>query len=218
MYIISIDETKKAVPSKLKQETVKPKVEEIHAARQNKPHKPVNSPDRKQQLSGNDKVPDRKPIGKESQKPADKPPVQSAPKDSKKSKKKSQIKETSAGLPKVSPSVPKLEKATPYEFITSWNSLKKSASFQPYYDLLRQIPSKDLSSGKLDHSGNHQDILCPSLGAEFRPYSQLKIATFFPIPCLFSKLRKVKKILCFLFLRDHYYLWETMSDPYQNDI
>ena len=155
MYIVSIGETKKAVPSKSKQDTVKPKIEEIHAARQNEPHKPVNSQDSKQQLSGNDKVPDRNQAGKESDKPTDKPPVQSAPKDSKKSKKKSQIKETSAGLPKVSPSVPKLEKATPYEFITSWNSLKKSASFQPYYDLLRQIPAKDLSSGKLGRGGNH---------------------------------------------------------------
>ena len=163
MYFVSIGETKKEAPAKSKQETVKPKVEEIHA-RQNKP---VNSQDNKQQLSGNDKVPDRKPAGKESEKPTDKTPVHSAPKDSKKSKKKSQIKETSTGLPKVSPSVPKLEKATPYEFITSWNSLKKSASFQLYYDLLRQIPTKDLSSGKYDHSGNHQDIFCPSLGAEF---------------------------------------------------
>ena len=30
-----------------------------------------------------------------------------------------------------------------------------------------------------------QGIFCPSLGAEFRPYSQLKVAAFFPIPCLF---------------------------------
>ena len=30
-----------------------------------------------------------------------------------------------------------------------------------------------------------QGIFCPSLWAEFRPHSQSKIATFFPIPCLF---------------------------------
>lgn len=94
-------------------------------------------PDRKATGSDKDKQPDRKPSSNAS-----------GSQDSKKSKKKSQIKETSTGLPNVQPSVPKLEKATPYEFISAWNALKKSVSLQPYYDLLQQIPSKDLPSGK----------------------------------------------------------------------
>ncbi|CAC5381567.1 SPAG1 [Mytilus coruscus] len=64
--------------------------------------------------------------------------------------KSSTIKPTSFGLPQ---SIPKLEKATPYEFITTWNSLKQSTDLQPYADLLRQIPPKDLPkviSNKLD--------------------------------------------------------------------
>ncbi|VDI18766.1 sperm-associated antigen 1 [Mytilus galloprovincialis] len=64
--------------------------------------------------------------------------------------KSSTIKPTSFGLPQ---SVPKLEKATPYEFITAWNSLKQSTDLQPYADLLRQIPPKELPkviSNKLD--------------------------------------------------------------------
>lgn len=58
--------------------------------------------------------------------------------------KSSTIKPTSFGLPQ---SVPKLEKATPYEFITAWNSLKQSTDLQPYADLLRQIPPKELPKG-----------------------------------------------------------------------
>ena len=38
-----------------------------------------------------------------------------------------------------------------------------------------------------------QGLFCPSLGAEFRPHSQLKIATFFPIPCLIFPIKKSKK-------------------------
>ena len=44
-----------------------------------------------------------------------------------------------------------------------------------------------------------QDIFCPSLGAEFRPYSPSKKATFFPIPCLFFPIKKSKKKFFFFF-------------------
>lgn len=134
-------------PSKSKQET-KEKVEE-KSSPQKPQHKPTASskdqslPDRKVVGSTNDKQqPDRKTTQS-----------QSSSKDSKRTKKKSQIKETSTGLPNAPSSVPKLEKATPYEFISAWNGLKKSKSRQPYYDLLRQIPASDLSSvisNKLD--------------------------------------------------------------------
>lgn len=62
----------------------------------------------------------------------------------------SSIKPTSFGLPQT---VPKLEKATPYEFISAWNALKQSTDLQPYADLLRQISPADLPkviSNKLD--------------------------------------------------------------------
>ena len=61
----------------------------------------------------------------------------------------------------------------------------------------------------------HQGIFCPSTGVEFRPDSQSKMSTFFPIPCLFfpikkSKKKKKKKKKKFTFFKNHYYLWETM--------
>lgn len=142
-------DTKTSSPSRSKQET-KAKVEEISSPCHNKTqHKPTNSKGEKPNISSTvHKEPDSKLTGSASDKQPDRKPVQSqsSSKDSKKSKKKSQIKETSAGLPNVPPSVLKLEKATPYEFISAWNGLKKSESHQPYYDLLRQIPAKDLSS------------------------------------------------------------------------
>lgn len=62
---------------------------------------------------------------------------------------KSSIKATSAGLPVVPPTAPRLEKATPYEFIQAWNSLKNVSELQPYADLLKQIPPKDLPQGNI---------------------------------------------------------------------
>ena len=143
-----VGDTKSGSHSKSKGETAKPKVEEISSPSHNKSqHKPVNSKDQTTHISSTvQKEPDRKPTGSDADKQPDRNTTSSA-KDNKKSKKKSQIKETSTGLPKVPPSTPKLEKATPYEFISAWNALKKSESLQPYYDLLRQIPAKDLSSG-----------------------------------------------------------------------
>ena len=62
---------------------------------------------------------------------------------------KSGIKATSTGLPVPPPTTPKLEKATPYEFLQAWNSLKNVTEIQPYADLLKQIPPKDLPLGKI---------------------------------------------------------------------
>ena len=135
-----VGDAKKDNPSKSKHKTASPKVEEIPTPHQNKPQQqPTDIKSAKQSTNT--------PAQKESDRKSS--PSQSVSKDSKKSKKKSQIKETSTGLPNVQSSVPKLEKATPYEFISAWNALKKSKSLQPYYDLLQQIPAKDLSSGEL---------------------------------------------------------------------
>ena len=41
--------------------------------------------------------------------------------------------------------------------------------------------------------GESQGIFCPSPGAEFQPHFQSKIATFFPMPCLFFPIKKSKK-------------------------
>lgn len=43
---------------------------------------------------------------------------------------------------------PKLDKATPYEFISAWNALKKSESVKPYYDLLKQVKPGDIKTGR----------------------------------------------------------------------
>lgn len=61
----------------------------------------------------------------------------------------------------VPPTAPRLEKATPYEFIQAWNSLKNVSELQPYADLLRQIPPKDLPQG------NTSNIVCVFLAAGF---------------------------------------------------
>lgn len=76
---------------------------------------------------------------------------------------KSSIKATSTGLPVVPPTAPRLEKATPYEFIQAWNSLKNVSELQPYADLLKQIPPKDLPqviSNKLDGGMLNQITKC----------------------------------------------------------
>jgi len=49
----------------------------------------------------------------------------------------------------VPPSAPKLGKATPYEFIQAWNSLKLAEDVEPYADLLRQISPEELPKGWL---------------------------------------------------------------------
>ncbi|XP_053374130.1 sperm-associated antigen 1-like [Mercenaria mercenaria] len=77
----------------------------------------------------------------------------SSKKGSKPSQKKSAIKETSQGLPSVPQTAPKLDKATPYEFISAWNALKNSETVKLYYDLLKQIKPGDIKtviSNKLD--------------------------------------------------------------------
>ena len=61
-------------------------------------------------------------------------------------------------------------------------------------------------------------IFCPSLGAEFRPHSQSKIATFSPIQyhICFSELRKVKKKKKIPYLLGTTTIMRN-SEPYQND-
>lgn len=58
---------------------------------------------------------------------------------------------------------PKLDKATPYEFISAWNALKKSETVQPYYDLLKQIKPSDIKnviSNKLDGAMLNNILRC----------------------------------------------------------
>ena len=59
---------------------------------------------------------------------------------------------------------------------------------------LRVSQCKVLDQGILD-----QGIFCPSIGAKFWLLSQSKIATFFPIPCLFFPIKKSKKKKNFFF-------------------
>lgn len=55
------------------------------------------------------------------------------------------MKETTAGLPIIPSSTPKLQgKITPFEFIQHWNSLKQAEELQPYVQLLEQISPDDL--------------------------------------------------------------------------
>ena len=57
-----------------------------------------------------------------------------------------------------------------------------------------------------------QGIFCPSVGAEFWPHPQSKIATFFPKTISdFPQLRRIFFFFFFFFFRDHYYLLETMT-------
>ena len=51
----------------------------------------------------------------------------------------------------------------------------------------------------------NQGIFCPSLGPEFQPLSQSKIATFFP------NIISDFYLFFVTFFRDHYYLWEIMT-------
>ncbi|XP_041365550.1 sperm-associated antigen 1-like [Gigantopelta aegis] len=62
-----------------------------------------------------------------------------------KSKKKAKsAKTTGTNSPTPAPSVPNLEKASPYEFIQAWNALKTSQGIQPYADLLRNVAPDEL--------------------------------------------------------------------------
>ncbi|WAQ94674.1 SPAG1-like protein [Mya arenaria] len=76
-------------------------------------------------------------------------------KEKKQQKKSTTVTDTITGLPSVPKSGPKLDKATPFEFISAWNALKKSETVEPYYDLLKQIKPSDIKtviSNKLDGS------------------------------------------------------------------
>ncbi|XP_029641832.1 sperm-associated antigen 1 isoform X1 [Octopus sinensis] len=62
-------------------------------------------------------------------------------------------------------SAPHIDKATPYEFLKAWNSLKTLNNTKPYADLLAQITPKDLPmviSNKLDASMLNLIIQCVS--------------------------------------------------------
>ena len=61
---------------------------------------------------------------------------------------KAGIKATSTDLPPPSHNT-QTEKATHYEFLQARNSLKNVTEIQPYADLLKQIPPKDLPLGKI---------------------------------------------------------------------
>ncbi|XP_067649303.1 sperm-associated antigen 1-like isoform X2 [Haliotis asinina] len=106
---------------------------------------------------------------------------QSKSNKSRKSKSKFKATETS-GTASMSPiSVPKLEKATPYEFLQAWNSLKTASTVEPFVELLQQIEPKDLKrliSNKLDGQMLHKIIGCVKLmvgkGDVERGYSILK--------------------------------------------
>ena len=43
---------------------------------------------------------------------------------------------------------PHIDKATPYEFLKAWNSLKTVRNTKPYADLLAQVPPEDLPKSK----------------------------------------------------------------------
>jgi hypothetical protein len=132
-FIITLTETSsKSSGSKpsVKGQDSKPKVEVINSETNEAKSKPV----KKQKDSS-------KPVNSQSG---------SSKKDTKSSQKKSTIKETSQGLPSVPQTAPKLDKATPYEFISAWNALKKAENVKPYYDLLKQIKPSDIKTGKCD--------------------------------------------------------------------
>eukprot|EP00106_Octopus_bimaculoides_P007571 XP_014775013.1 PREDICTED: sperm-associated antigen 1-like [Octopus bimaculoides] len=62
-------------------------------------------------------------------------------------------------------SAPHIDKATPYEFLKAWNSLKTLNNTKPYADLLAQVSPKDLPmviSNKLDASMLNLIIQCVS--------------------------------------------------------
>ena len=54
----------------------------------------------------------------------------------------------SEGLQKSAPQTPKLAKATPYEFMQAWNSLRTVKDLKPYAGLLEQIQPEDLPKGE----------------------------------------------------------------------
>ncbi|OWF49446.1 sperm-associated antigen 1-like [Mizuhopecten yessoensis] len=107
------------------------------------------------------------------------------------------IKPTSTGLPVVPPSVPKLDKATPYEFIQAWNSLKKVDDLQPYADLLKQISPAEIPkviSNKLD--GPMLTTIVQCLESKFTESGELETA--YSILTNLSKVQRFKTISMFM--------------------
>ncbi|KAL5007611.1 hypothetical protein ScPMuIL_016417 [Solemya velum] len=78
---------------------------------------------------------------------------------------KKTVKATSTGLPVAPPSVPQLDKATPFEFIQAWNSLKSVKDVKPYAEILKQVPPENLPkvvSNKLDGTMLNVIVQCVS--------------------------------------------------------
>ena len=63
--------------------------------------------------------------------------------------------------------------------------------FQEHYQSYKQFGSRSGSKVLLGLQG----IFCPSIGAEFQPQSQSKIAFFLPMPYMFFQIKKVKNVL-----------------------
>ncbi|XP_033761832.1 sperm-associated antigen 1-like isoform X2 [Pecten maximus] len=107
------------------------------------------------------------------------------------------IKSTSTGLPVVPPSAPKLDKATPYEFIQAWNSLKKVDDLQPYADVLKQITPAELPkviSNKLD--GPMLTTIIKCLESKFKDSGELETA--YSILTNLSKVQRFQTISMFM--------------------
>ena len=66
--------------------------------------------------------------------------------------------------------------------------MDKKFTYLDLYALIKLNTFHNPENKFICYSG--QGIFCPALGAKFRPHSQLKIANFFPIPCLFYPIKK----------------------------
>lgn len=89
-----------------------------------------------------------KPGSKQNKTETSKQKAQAKSESTAKSQQKSPSKDHGHGMPPAPKAAPKLDKATPYEFISAWNALKKSESVKPYYDLLKQVKPEDIKTGK----------------------------------------------------------------------
>ena len=123
----------------MSEEKKKPLIEE---------HQSLNSK-QKEPRKDNAKTTTAETTKKTEQKPTtDSSKSKSAPQvDQRLPKKSTKIVETGSGYPTTSKPVTKLTKATPYEFISAWNALKKAETVEPYYDLLKQIKPSEIKTG-----------------------------------------------------------------------
>lgn len=133
------------------------------------------------------------------------------------------VKTMGNGLPVAPPTVPKLDKATPYEFIQAWNSLKLAKDVQPYADLLKQILPEEIPtviSNKLD--GQMLNMITKCVAEKFVPegdidtgykilYNLCKVPRFQTIAMFLSNAEKKDIQTVFKTLQT------TKSDCYSND-